>query len=108
MQAVRVSWISTPDLHREDPVPPGWESGRRLICEVSRRFAGVEGGAVPVGLALGYTSGSTKSVLMFPILHHNILTQITQPEKHSHAARTESNAPTLFCTIAGLGSRLQL
>ncbi len=38
----------------------------QVICAVSRRFAGMEDGSVPVGLALGYTSGRAKRVLIFP------------------------------------------
>ena len=33
-------------------------------------------GAVPVGLALGYTSGRVRSVSMFPILRHASLSQV--------------------------------
>ena len=40
----------------------------RVMCAVSWRFAGMEDGSVPVGLALGYTSGRAKRVLVFATL----------------------------------------
>lgn len=45
----------------------------RVICAVSRRFAGMEDGSVPVGLAIGYTSGRAKRVLIFLILRYSRL-----------------------------------